>query len=81
MPGFEAMVWYGIAAPSGTPPDIILTLNKAVTEAFDDADFRARIAETGGMAMSMTPEQFGKFIGEDIERWRKVVDFAGASIE
>jgi tripartite-type tricarboxylate transporter receptor subunit TctC len=81
VPGFEAMVWYGIVAPKGTPPDIVMMLNKAVTEAFNDADFQARLADTGGLAMSMTPEQFEKFIAEDIERWRKVVDFAGAWIE
>jgi tripartite-type tricarboxylate transporter receptor subunit TctC len=81
VPGFEAMVWYGIAAPKRTPPDIVLTLNKAVTEAFSDDDFLARLADTGGLPMPMTPEQFEKFIDEDIERWRKVVDFAAAWIE
>jgi tripartite-type tricarboxylate transporter receptor subunit TctC len=75
------MVWYGIVAPKGTPRDVVLMLNKAVTEAFDDADFRTRLADTGGLAVSMTPEQFERFIDEDIERWRKVVDFAGAWIE
>ncbi|MEO8321301.1 MAG: tripartite tricarboxylate transporter substrate-binding protein, partial [Bradyrhizobium sp.] len=81
VPGFEAMVWYGIVAPKGTPPDVVLLLNKAVTEAFNDPVFLSRLADTGGLPMSMTPEQFEKFIDEDIERWRKVVDFAGAWIE
>jgi tripartite-type tricarboxylate transporter receptor subunit TctC len=75
------MVWYGIIAPKDTPRDIVMTLNKAVGEAISDADFRARLADTGGLVMSMTPEQFEKFIEEDIERWRKVVDFAQAWIE
>lgn len=81
VPGFEAMVWYGIVAPRGTPPDVVLTLHKAVTEAFSDPKFVASLAETGGVPISMTPQQFEKFIDEDIERWRKVVDFAGAWIE
>ena len=81
VPGFEAMVWYGIVAPRRTPSDVVLSLNKAVTEAFNDADFLARLADTGGQPISMTPEQFEKFIDEDIERWRKVVDFAGAWID
>jgi tripartite-type tricarboxylate transporter receptor subunit TctC len=81
VPGFEAMVWYGIIAPKDTPRDIVLTLNKAVGEAINDADFRARLADTGGLVMSMTPDQFEKFIEEDIERWRKVVDFAQAWVE
>ena len=81
VPGFEAMVWYGLVAPKGTPPEIVLTLNKALTEAFNDANFLARLADTGGLPMSMTPAQFEKFIDDDTERWRKVVDFAGAWIE
>jgi len=81
VPGFEAMVWYGIVAPRGTPPDVVLTLNKAVTEAFSDPEFVARLAETGGLPLSMTPQEFAKFIADDTERWRKVVEFAGASVE
>jgi tripartite-type tricarboxylate transporter receptor subunit TctC len=81
VPGFEAMVWYGLVAPRGTPPDIITTLNRALAEAFNDAEFKARLVDTGGLPMSMTPAQFEKFIDEDIERWRKVVDFAKAWIE
>jgi tripartite-type tricarboxylate transporter receptor subunit TctC len=79
--GFEAMVWYGIVAPRGTPPEVISTLSKAVREAFADRDFMARLTETGGVPMSLTPEQFGEFIGDEIERWRKVVDLARAWIE
>lgn len=79
--GFEAMVWYGIVAPRGTPPEVILTLSEAVREAFADRDFMARLTETGGVPMTLTPEQFGQFIGDEIERWRKVVDLARAWIE
>ena len=81
VPGFEAMVWYGIFAPKRTPPDIVLTLNKIVTEAFNDTEFLTRLADTGGLPVFMTLEQFEKFIDEDIERWRRVVDFAGAWID
>jgi tripartite-type tricarboxylate transporter receptor subunit TctC len=81
VPGFEAMVWYGIVAPNGTPADVVLTLNKVVTEAFSDPQFLARLAKTDGQPVSMTPQQFEKFIDDDIEKWRKVVNFAKAWIE
>ena len=81
VPGFEAMVWYGIVAPKGTPADVVLTLNKVVTEAFSDPQFLARLAKTDGLPVSMTPQQFEKFIDDDIEKWRKVVNFAKAWIE
>src|SRR5262249_48198534 len=81
VPGYEAMVWYGIVAPRGAPSDVVATLNKAVTEALNDPQFVARLAETGGLPVSMTPQQFDKFIDDDIEKWRKVVDFAKAWID
>jgi tripartite-type tricarboxylate transporter receptor subunit TctC len=79
--GFEAIVWYGIVAPKGTPPDIVITLNRAINAAFDDPVFLARLAETGGLPIPMTPQQLGKFIDDDMETWRKVVEFAGASVQ
>jgi tripartite-type tricarboxylate transporter receptor subunit TctC len=81
VPGFEAMVWYGIVAPRGTPQDVVLTLNKAVTEAFGDPAFVARLAETGGLPTSMTPQEFEKFIDDDTEKWRHVVNLAGITTE
>jgi tripartite-type tricarboxylate transporter receptor subunit TctC len=81
VPGFEAMVWYGIVAPQGTPADIVLRLNQAVTAALKDTALAARFTESGGLPMSMTPQQFQKFLDEDVERWRKVVEFAGASVD
>jgi len=79
--GFEALVWYGIVAPKGTSPGVVLTLNRAINAAFDDPAFSTRFAETGGLPIQMTPPQLGKFINDDTERWRKVVEFAGASVE
>lgn len=81
VPGFEAMVWYGIVAPKGTPSEVVETLNEAVNSAFSDAAFMTRLSETGGKPIAMTPKEFERFLAEDTERWRKVVNFAGASIE
>jgi tripartite-type tricarboxylate transporter receptor subunit TctC len=81
VPGFEAMVWYGLVAPKGTATDIILSLNKAVNEAFRDPVFLARLAEVGGQPTAMTPGEFEKFIADDTEKWRSIVDSAGLSIE
>jgi tripartite-type tricarboxylate transporter receptor subunit TctC len=81
VPGYEAMVWYGLVAPKGTPPEVVSTLNRAVAEAIGDPAFVARLAETGGAPLAMTPGDFQKFINDDIERWRRVVTLAGASID
>jgi tripartite-type tricarboxylate transporter receptor subunit TctC len=79
--GFEAMVWYGIVAPTGTPPEVVAALNKAVSAALNDPALAARLAETGGLPASMTPQELSRFIDDDIERWRKVVNFAGITVD
>jgi tripartite-type tricarboxylate transporter receptor subunit TctC len=81
VPGFEAVGYYGIAAPKGTPPETVAILNKAVGEALKDPKLVARLAEIGGIPKPMTPAEFGQLVADETEKWRKVVEFAGASVE
>jgi tripartite-type tricarboxylate transporter receptor subunit TctC len=81
VPGYEASVWYGIAAPKGTPTEAVDVLNKAVTAALADPKMKARIAELGGTPMPMTPAEFGKLVSDETEKWAKVVKFAGISVD
>jgi tripartite-type tricarboxylate transporter receptor subunit TctC len=81
VPGFESVGFYGISAPKGTPPEIIDILNKAVNEALKDPKLVARLAEVGGIPKPMTPAEFGKLLSDETEKWRKVVEFAGVSVE
>jgi len=81
VPGFEASVFYGMAAPKGTPPEIVDLLNKAVNEALKDPKLLARLSEMGGIPNQMTPAEFGKYMTEETEKWRKVVEFAGVSVD
>jgi tripartite-type tricarboxylate transporter receptor subunit TctC len=81
VPGFEAVGYYGIAAPKGTPPQIVAVLNQAVGEALNDPKLAARLAEIGGIPKPMTPAEFGHLVADETEKWRKVVEFAGVSVE
>jgi tripartite-type tricarboxylate transporter receptor subunit TctC len=81
VPGFESVGFYGISAPKGTPPEIVDILNKAVGEALQDPRLVARLGEIGGIPKPTTPAQFGKLIADETEKWRKVVAFAGVSVE
>jgi tripartite-type tricarboxylate transporter receptor subunit TctC len=81
VPGFEAVGFYGMAAPKGTPPEIVAALNQAVGEALKDPKLVARLAEIGGIPKPMTPAEFGKLVADETEKWRKVVEFAGVSVE
>jgi tripartite-type tricarboxylate transporter receptor subunit TctC len=81
VPGYEASVWYGIAAPKGTPPEVIAILNKAVNAALADPKMQVRVAQLGGTPMPMSAEEFGKLLRDETEKWGKVVKSANLSIE
>jgi tripartite-type tricarboxylate transporter receptor subunit TctC len=76
LPGYEAVSWAGIGAPAKTPPDIIAKLNSAFNAALAEPELKARLAEFGAVIMTTTPEEFGKFIAAEIEKWGKVIRFA-----
>jgi len=81
VPGYEASVFYGIAAPKGTPPDVVAVLNKAFNDAQADPKILQRLHDLGSDPLPMTPAEFGKFTGDEIEKWAKVVKAANLSIE
>jgi tripartite-type tricarboxylate transporter receptor subunit TctC len=81
VPGYEASAWFGMGAPKDTPPEIIAKLNTAINEALADPNIKARLADFGGVPMGGTPADFGKIIVAETEKWRKVVEFSGASVE
>jgi len=81
VPGYESVGFYGISAPKGTSAEIVAILNKAVGEALQDPKLVARLAETGGIPRAMTPAEFGKLVADETEKWRKVVEFAGVSVD
>ncbi|HLX18305.1 MAG TPA: tripartite tricarboxylate transporter substrate binding protein [Bradyrhizobium sp.] len=81
VPGFESVGFYGISAPKGTPPQIVEILNKAVGEALKDPKVAERLTVMGGIPKPMTPAEFGKLVADETEKWRKVVEFSGASVD
>lgn len=81
VPGFESVGFYGISAPKGTPPEVVETLNKAVNEALHDPKLVAKLTELGGIPKPMTPAEFGKLVQDETDKWRKVVEFAGVSVD
>ena len=59
------------------PTDIINKLNTEINAVLADATIKERFAQLGAEPMPMSPDEFGKFIAEEIEKWAKVVKFAG----
>jgi tripartite-type tricarboxylate transporter receptor subunit TctC len=81
VPGYEVSIWYGIAAPRGTPPEIVEKLNQAVNAVLAYPRLQARLAELGGEPMPMTPAEFGKLVAEETEKWGKVIRAANIKVE
>src|SRR5262249_33809826 len=69
VPGFEASTWIGIGAPKDTPKEIIGMLSKEINAALTGPRIKARLAELGGTPMPMTPNEFGKFLTDETEKW------------
>ena len=81
VPGYEAVSWTGIGAPTGTPPEIVALLNQHVNAALADATFKAKLAELGLQPFAGTPAEFGKVITEHTEKWGKIIRAAGIKAE
>jgi tripartite-type tricarboxylate transporter receptor subunit TctC len=81
VPGYEASAWFGMAVPKGTPRAIIDKLNKTVNAALADPAMQDRLAELGGSNIPGTPEDFGKVVAEETDKWSKVVKATGATAE
>jgi tripartite-type tricarboxylate transporter receptor subunit TctC len=77
VPGYEASLWVGIAAPKNTPAEIVDKLNEEINAILASPTMKAQLANLAAEPMPMTPAGFGKFIASEIERWAKVVKVAG----
>jgi tripartite-type tricarboxylate transporter receptor subunit TctC len=81
MPLFVANSWCGIGVPRGTPPEIIARLNREVDAGLKDPAVKAKLAALATTPMFFTPDEFGAYIGAEIEKWRKVVRAANIKVQ
>ena len=79
VPGYEAIIWLGLMAPAGTPKPIIEKLNMAVNAFVRRPEIVKLWREQGALPMSMSPEEFDKFLRGDIAKWGEVVKKFGKS--
>lgn len=76
VPGYEAMQWYGLLAPAGTPAPVIERLNAEAKKALVSEEMKKRLAADGAEPLSSTPAEFAAFIGRELEKWGKVIEVA-----
>ncbi len=80
-PGLEASAWYGLAAPRGTPPDVIAHLHAQTQKALTVKALRDAFANLGTDPVGNTPEQFAGFIAAEVQKWGKAVRASGAKVD
>lgn len=78
LPGYEAVAWYGVFAPAGTPPAIVGQLNANITKIVNSPEVRELLLKQGAEAYATSPEEFSKIVARDVEKWAKVVKISGA---
>jgi tripartite-type tricarboxylate transporter receptor subunit TctC len=76
LPGFEAYIWHGVGAPKGTSPDIVAKLNKGINSVLADPGIQEKFANLGGTVLTGSPAEYGKFVADEIVKWRKVIKTA-----
>lgn len=81
LPGFEALQWFGIFAPAGTPKDIVARLNADIVKILRQPDVRERLTSLGADVVGNTPEQFAAFLKADAAKWARIVKESGAKID
>ena len=81
VPGYEAMNWWGVLVPAGTPPAIVTRLHKELSAISVSAETRKRFESEGAESATMSPEEFGKYIAKETDKWGKVIRTANIKAE
>jgi len=76
--GYEAVIWLGVMAPKATPPAIVNRLNAEIRKIVSRPDVRDEWAKQGAVGMLMSPEEFSRYVADDIVKWERVVKLSGA---
>jgi len=78
LPGYEAVAWYGVFAPDGTPRDIVNRLNAEIVRIVRSPEVRELLLKQGAESYATSPEEFTKVVQRDVQKWAKVVKASGA---
>jgi len=78
---YVSELWWGLAAPGKTPPEIVDRLSETLRKAMQTPQLKQRYATEGAEAVPMTPPEFTKYVHAEVARWRQVVKDAGLKLE
>ena len=80
-PGFDVSTWYGLMAPAGTPAEIVTRLNREVDRILTLPEVKEKLNSVGAEDGGGSPEQFGKFVRDEIAKYSKIVKEAGVKLD
>jgi tripartite-type tricarboxylate transporter receptor subunit TctC len=78
---FQGESWFAMFAPAATPAPVVATLRSTVADILRDPEFSSRVAKDGGRVLSIAPNEQGKFLQDEIERWGALVTRYGVGID
>jgi tripartite-type tricarboxylate transporter receptor subunit TctC len=81
VPGYEAGGWYGIGVPRNVPAEIVDRLNREINASLADPSLKTRLAEIGYATTGSSPAEFANMIAQEVDKWTKVLKFAGIKPE
>lgn len=81
LPGFDVTSWYGMFAPAALPKNLVAKINGDIAAILGTADMKQRLEKLGADPGAMSPEDFGKFVRSEVDKWAKVVKASGAKVD
>jgi tripartite-type tricarboxylate transporter receptor subunit TctC len=81
VPGYEATIWLGLMAPAGTPRPVLDRLSSEVNKVINAPEVKENWGKQGAQPMGMTPDEFGRFVREDVTKWSKLVKDTGMKVD
>ena len=81
VPGYEAVQWFGIAAPTGTPPEIVQRMYTEIKAILAKPDVHKRFVELGFDVVGNSPAEFAQFLRDENTKWKKVAEIAGTRLD
>jgi tripartite-type tricarboxylate transporter receptor subunit TctC len=81
VPGYEAVIWFGVGVPTGTPTEVVGKLNREISAALSSPKVKGKLTELGSSPIIASPGEFWTFARSETEKWEKVIRQSGVKVD